>query len=359
MLFAALQLRAVEASDAQRVFRFPDYAGLRVVTTILGVSVIVAISQAAYRGDIATVVAAFGISKGIESLSDVIYGLWQQHEQMDLIAKSLIFRGLLALALSGVFFARFRCVGGAVCGMAAAWALVFVTYDIRHAILVASRAGELILPSFSVPRMKDLFRLSAPLGIVTMLVSLNINVPRYVISHVGGMRELGIFSAVGYILVSGNLVVNSLGQSATARLAAFFSGGRRNEFQSLSNRLIGFGAALGALGVLASLLAGRWILTLLYGREYGDHAQLLIWMMAAAGFAYMASFAGYSLTAARKFHVQMPLFAFVTLLTLGSCAVMVRANGVVGAAQALCAVGLAQLAATYWLLRRDRAVAAA
>jgi len=73
----------------------------------------------------------------------------------------------------------------------------------------------------------------------------------------------------------------------------------------------------------------------------------------------MASFAGYSLTAARKFRVQMPLFAFVTLLSLGSCAVMVRANGVVGAAQALCVVGLAQLVATYWLLRRERAAEAA
>ena len=354
MLFASLQLRAVEATDAQRLFGFSHYAGLRLLTTVAAISVILAISTVAYRGDIALVIAAFALSKGIESLSDVIYGLWQQQERMELIAKSLILRGLLALVLSGICFASFGTVWAAVCGIAAAWGVVFAVYDMPHAIPVAATTDESIVPSFSIASMKNLFRVSLPLGIVAMLVSLNINVPRYVIYHVEGVRELGIFSAVGYILVSGNLVVNSLGQSAIPRLAAYFSGGRLDGFRRLSNRLIYIGAALGALGVLASLFAGRWILTVLYGREYADHVHLLAWMMAAAGFTYMAAFAGYSLTAARKFRVQMPLFAFIALLTFGLCAVMVRTNGATGAAQAMCAAGFVQLMATNWLLRHDR-----
>jgi O-antigen/teichoic acid export membrane protein len=352
MLFASLQLRSVEATDAQGLFGFSDYASLRLLTTMAGIAVILAIGTVAYRGNIALVITAFGLSKGVESLSDVIYGLWQQQERMELIGKSLILRGSLALVLSWICFASFRTVWAAVFGIAAAWAVVFAVYDIPNAMQVAATTGESIVPSFSVTSMKELFRVSVPLGIVVMLASLNINVPRYVIYHVEGIRELGIFSAVGYILVSGNLVVNSLGQSATPRLAAYFSGGRLDEFRRLSNRLIYIGAAVGSLGVLASLFAGRWILTVLYGREYAGHVRLLTWMMGAAGFTYMASFAGYSLTAARKFRVQMPLFAFIMLLTLGLCAVMVRTNGATGAAQAVCAAGVVQLLVTIWLLRR-------
>ena len=199
MLFASLQLRAVEATDAQRLFGFSHYAGLRLLTTVAAISVILAISTVAYRGDIALVIAAFALSKGIESLSDVIYGLWQQQERMELIAKSLILRGLLALVLSGICFASFGTVWAAVCGIAAAWGVVFAVYDMPHAIPVAATTDESIVPSFSIASMKNLFRVSLPLGIVAMLVSLNINVPRYVIYHVEGVRELGIFSAVGYL----------------------------------------------------------------------------------------------------------------------------------------------------------------
>lgn len=353
MLLAGLQLSTVQATDAHRDLSFPHYMGLTIITTIAGVVVIIGISQVGYGGEMGLVIAAFGLSKGIESLSTLIYGLWLQQERMELIARSLIIRGLAALILSGILFVWLRTVWAAVCGIAVAWALVFVTHDLSYANTVVASIGESIFPSFNFSKMKGLFRLSIPLAIVTTLVSLNLTVPRYVIAHIRGIHELGIYTAVGYILVSGNLVVNSLGQSVTPRLAAFFSGERYKEFSRLTGRLIYIGAVLGVLGVLASFLMGRWALTLLYGREYGEHVRLLAWFMAAAGFSYMASFAWYSLTSARKFLVQVPLFAFVTLLTLVLCIVMVRANGLVGAAQALCAVRIVQLVATKWLLRRS------
>src|ERR1035437_5155132 len=94
MLFASLSLRAVQATDARTEFQFRDYAGLRILMTIIAACVIFGVSGALYRGETALTVAAFAVSKGIESLSDVIYGLWQQQERMDLIAKSLMLRGV-------------------------------------------------------------------------------------------------------------------------------------------------------------------------------------------------------------------------------------------------------------------------
>ena len=73
--------------------------------------------------------------------------------------------------------------------------------------------------------------------------------------------------------------------------------------------------------------------------------------MVAAAAGYMASFGGYSLTAARHFQVQIPLFSFITALTIVLCYVMVRAGGAVGAAKALAVVGFVQLAAIVAILR--------
>jgi O-antigen/teichoic acid export membrane protein len=350
MLFAGLSLRSVQATDARRLFDFADYAGMRALTTIAAVFLIFGISAVGYRGETALTIAAFALTKGVESLSDVVYGLWQQQERMDLVAQSLILRGLLSLVATAICFAVFHSVWIAVCGIAAAWALVFAAFDLRLAVRVAG-SWQSVLPRLSAPLMKQLVRLSLPLGIVTMLVSFNTNIPRYVISQMQGVRELGVFSALGYILIAGTVIVNALGQSATPRLALYASQGRNREFRTLSNRLLLIGTALGACGVLAALAFGRQIITLLYGRDYAQNSRLFLWLMIAAALSYMASFAGYSLTAARHFRVQMPLFGFITILTFVLCLVLVKADGPTGAAKALAVVGFFQLIATIGILR--------
>jgi O-antigen/teichoic acid export membrane protein len=355
MLFASLQLRAVQATDARLQFQFRDYAGLRILMTIMAACAIFGISGAFYRGETALTIAAFALSKGVECMSDTFYGLWQQQERMDLIAKSLMLRGVLALIAAAVCFAVFHTVWIAVCGMAVAWAVVFAAFDVRRGITVAREMGQTVMPRFSATRMKQLVRLSLPLGIVTMLLSLNINVPRYMISHFRSVRELGIFSALGYILMAGAMIVGALGQSATPRLALYASQGKTREFRGLSHRLLLIGMALGICGVLAALAFGRQIVTLIYGREYAQNGHLFLWLMVAAAAGYMASFGGYSLTAARHFQVQMPLFGFITALTLVLCYAMVKAGGAVGAAKALAVVGFVQLAATMAILRYKEA----
>ena len=355
MLFASLSLRAVQATDARVQFQFQDYAGLRILMTIIAVWVIFGVSGALYRGETALTIAALALSKGIESLSDVFYGLWQQQERMDLIAKSLMLRGVLALIAAAVCFAVFHTVWIAVCGMAVAWAGVFAAFDVPLGITVAREMNQTIMPRFSATRMKPLVRLSLPLGIVAMLLSLNANIPRYMISHFRSVRELGIFSALGYILMAGTMIVGALGQSATPRLALYASQGNTGKFRGLSYRLLLIGLTLGICGVLAALAFGRQIVTLIYGREYAQNGQLFLWLMVAAAAGYMASFGGYSLTAARHFQVQMPLFSFIAALTLVLCYVMVKAGGSVGAAKALAVAGFVQLAATMAILRYTEA----
>src|ERR1035437_6156089 len=327
MLFASLQLRAVQATDARLQFQFRDYAGLRILMTIMAACAIFGISGAFYRGETALTIAAFALSKGVECMSDTFYGLWQQQERMDLIAKSLMLRGVLALIAAAVCFAVFHTVWIAVFGMAVAWAVVFGAFDVRRGITVAREMGQTVIPRFSATRMKQLVRLSLPLGIVSMLLSLNANVPRYMISHFRSVRELGIFSALGYILMAGTMIVGALGQSAIPRLALYASQGKTREFRGLSHRLLLIGMTLGICGVLAALAFGRQILTLIYGREYAQNGHLFLWLTIAAAAGYMASFNGYSLTAARHFQIQMPVFSFITALTLVFCYVMVRAGG--------------------------------
>jgi O-antigen/teichoic acid export membrane protein len=355
-LLAGLQLRAVQATDARFQFHFGDHAALRLVTTCAAVLLLFTIAAAEYRGEMALTVVAFALSKGIESFSDIVYGFWQQRERMDLVARSLMLRGVLSLAALTACFAVLHSICIAVFGIAAAWGAVFVAFDIPQALRVAGGQRRALLPRFSKPTMVKLLRTSFPLGIALMLVSFNANVPRYMISSMRGMRELGIFSTLSYPLVAGTTIVNALGQSASPRLARYHSAGRHSEFYRLSSQLVMIGVALGLSGVSLALISGRQILAILYGPEYAEHGVLFAYLMIAAGVGYLGSFSGYSLIAASRFRVQVPLCVAISVITVASCAFFVKSDGATGAAWALAIAALVQFAASQVLLRqRDMA----
>ena len=64
-------------------------------------------------------------------------------------------------------------------------------------------------------------------------------------------------------------------------------------------KLIGIGALLGGVSVLASLVIGREVLIIFYQPEYAEHTDVFVWLMVAASMGYVSSILGYGMTAAR------------------------------------------------------------
>jgi len=355
IMFTNLQLRAVQATDARQEYLFGDYLALRLVTTALALLVIVGIVLGSgYRWETALVILAVGIAKAFESISDAFYGLLQQHERMDRIAKSMIIKGFLSLVALGVGVYLTGSVFWGAVGLIMAWALILVSYDIHSGALIlnpkpqpsglASNENDLkrvLRPRWKMRTLARLTWVALPLGLVMMLISLNANIPRYFIQRYLGERELGIFAALAYLQVAGTTVVGALGQSASPRLAKYYAAGNGPAFCTLLLKLAGIGVLLGGVGVLVTLVAGRELLTLLYRPEYAEY-ELLVWLMVAAGISYVASFLGYGMTAARHFRVQMPLFAVVTATTILAGLWLIPADGLRGAAIALMIAAVVQ-----------------
>jgi len=161
--------------------------------------------------------------------------------------------------------------------------------------------------------------LALPLGIVAMLVNLNVNMPRYFIQWKLGSRELGIYSALAFLMSAGNLLVSALAQAVFVPLARFFAEGRRRAFTLLLLKLLGIGTVLGAGGIVVAWIAGPKLLAIIYRPEYAAESRLLVWFMVVAWIGYLGQFMGSAMTSARLFVQQIPLFALGVLsITLGS-----------------------------------------
>src|SRR5262249_59044066 len=120
---------------------FGNYSGARLVTTLGALLVILGIALFSRWGSgISAVVFAIAASKAIDSFSDILYGLFQRHEAIDRIGKSMLLRGLLSLCAAAIavrFAASALAASLAVCAM---WVVILLQFDIANgAALLGSR----------------------------------------------------------------------------------------------------------------------------------------------------------------------------------------------------------------------------
>ena len=104
IMFANLQFRVVVATDAEQSYQFRDYLGVRLVLLPAAFLVVLVIAVLGYNREQTLAIGMFGLVRCVESFSDLFYGFAQKHERMDLVARSLLIRGLSALALFGGVF---------------------------------------------------------------------------------------------------------------------------------------------------------------------------------------------------------------------------------------------------------------
>src|SRR5206468_11167275 len=128
-------------------------------------------------------------------------------------SRSLMLTGSLSLAaLCGAMFFT-RSVVWAVVGLAVGRLLVLLTWDARLGFAGSQANARAVRLNWNSHDMLRLLRMALPLGIISMLSSLNSSVPRYFVEAHSGSAELGIFSAIASLISAGSLVVSAFGQS--------------------------------------------------------------------------------------------------------------------------------------------------
>ncbi len=345
IVFSNLQLRSIQATDTRQEYLFGDYLGLRLIATSLAIFSIIGIAaRAGYSQETTLVTIGIGCAKAVESISDVLSGLIQQHERMDRIAISSMIKGPLSLLLLSIGVYLTHSVLWGTLGLVVAGTIVLVGYDFPSgALMFADSVGsvgarwELLKPRWDWTKLSKLVWLALPLGISMMLISLNTNIPRYFIERYLGERELGFFAAIAYLMVAANMVVGALGQSATPRLAKYYAAGNMRGFATLLLKLVGIALMIGVVGILVVTIAGEQILTVLYRSEYAQpqYLDVFLLVMVTTAVANVSSFLGYAMTAMRYFSVQIPLFIAVTGGSACACFWLIPDLGLRGAAIAL------------------------
>lgn len=326
ILFSNMQMRNLIATDSTNEYEFSEYLGTRMLLLLFGLFVVffVAISGP-YTLTVSLVIILVGLSKVVESLSELTHGYFQKIERMDYAGRSLIIKALSSVIAFSLVFYLTNNLNYALIGLIITWILRLFLYDFKNTKKYVS-----ILPKIN--NTKKLIIFSIPLGFVSILNSLNTNIPRYFLEYFGGLEELGYFSAIAYLLVAGNLLIRPLSIVAAPRLANSFQKNNYIRYLKILGTLLVSALLAGIIILIIVYNFGELILTIIYDQSYAEYENVFRVIMFGSIISYLTTFINTAVVATRQFKLQ-PLINFITLIVgLIASILIIPIYGITGAA---------------------------
>lgn len=339
ILFTNLQLRTVQATSQNNEFHIGDYFGIRIATDFIFIIILfIYLILSNYDGFTNIIIILVGITKIIESLSDLLYGFFQQKERMELIAKSTIIRGVSSFIV--VFFSLYLTgdLSLALICMSLAWLLVFIFYDIKNLYKFSSS----LKPRFKISNI-NIVKLSLPLGLVVMIVSLNTNLPKILIEKLLNVEALGIFASISYLVFVGSKFIDSVGNALLPKLAKMYIAQNVKAFRKYLLILVGLSFMIGLILIIFSIIIGDFILYIIYGSVFSEYKNLLILIMIYGMFNYISYSLMVGLNSMRKFKIQPYLGIFWLIVSISTLSWLIPEYGLVGAAYSLIIYSLSRV----------------
>jgi O-antigen/teichoic acid export membrane protein len=351
--FASLDLGALQVTDAKNHYEFEDYLNLRLVTSCLALllSMIIPIFVG-YTWDTLIIIWLFAVGRTLDSVSSIMYGLIQKSEQMKTLAYLGSVKSLIAIALiGGVVYLTGDLV--LVLILLIVFRILYLFfYEVPYSLATINSPlsseinnsspqstqidwSKIITSKWHPQKLLKLAKLALPMGIVTLLISFNANVPRYLIEKYTGEASLGVFAVIASLMMIGDTVLNPLGASTIPRMSQYYAEGNFKKFWQILAKLIAIAFVLGAVIMTACFLFGQPFLEIIYRKEYGQYTQLLILLMLAGSIDDISSFIGQAITATRSFRIKMAVSATVVTISSLIALWLIPSQGLKGAAIAL------------------------
>jgi O-antigen/teichoic acid export membrane protein len=331
IILSQMQLRQLQVTDVAGEAGFGDYLWSRVAASMLAVLAILVIGQVAFSGPSRLIIWLVAAAKGFESVSDVFHGRLQRMERLDLVAVSMVARGVLSVAAVVALLSAGASLTSAVAAMAVVSIAVLLALDLPMQRLTAP-AEPLLAARARIARR--LLRTAFPLAVASGLISLSGNLPRYLLDALEGKEAVALFSVAAIPLVLVSQFSGAVAQAVLPRSATLFQTGHAEQFRRLAVLLTAVQVAFAAGCAILLSFIGEPLIVALFTPEYAAAAPLMVIMFAGAALGGFGAFGTLVLSAGRHFMAQLWNVVFMVVLQLVVCYALINRMGVAGAAWA-------------------------
>ncbi|WP_462417179.1 lipopolysaccharide biosynthesis protein [Kytococcus sp. Marseille-QA3725] len=335
-----LSMRVVALTDEDMDHRFPDYARLRLLCSVVGVGLVFLLALA--LGHLTLVVAMVAVAKALDAIGEVFYAWFQRQERFGPVALSQIANGFLTPLAVGAML-----LGGVPAQIAVSGSVAASFSALAWLLVLAQKQGlgPLTLHFWKASpatSWRGLLLVAAPAGIASAVTSFLANIPRYAIEDILGSEALAVYSAISYIQIAGLTVVGAVATVLLPRLVSLReSGGIRAVVRATSIWAAGL-LALTPVGAGVAWLLGAPVLRLLYEKDVFVDVPVLVWLVVSLGLAAVGWMFDLGLAARRLFRAQLYSTLLTVLVVVPLAWFLTARGGLTGAAVAAATAALVQ-----------------
>ena len=332
ILLINLNFTAIQSTNLQIQYGFLSFKMIRLLGNLsffIVFSAILIISS--YDFYVSIVLLLIALMKVVESVSDLYYGLFQYNERLDLVAKSVISRGIVGTLLFGVGYYYFCELYIAISFTLLYWFFNLLVFD--------SRKGTKLLKQMPKNRqpfsMWQLVKLGIPLGIAACIASFNVNIPRIFLENYLTFEDLGYFSAVFYLVLIMGKFMTSLTNTFLPRLARMYE---QHDFSSFTRILKIIILLLGVLYLIMMNITyffGSELLGIIYGAEYSNLNKLLMLIIFYGLLNYLGFVFETGLNAMKEYRFRLLNEVVVSSVIIIGCFYFIPHFSLIGAAVVL------------------------
>ena len=315
--------------SAAQIAMFPAMAGAFALAFFLG-----------GEGEALLIFLGVALIKGLESYSEVLYGIFRRKGQLARMGQSQVLKGVAG----GGLFASTVWLGGtpvvALFGFFAGALVVYVFFDRQ---CLRGMIGRVAGPwKESVSWYRRIVLSAFPLSVMALLTALASATPRYFIEAWEGREALGYFVVVSYFLMAMTTFGFVFSQAANPRLASAWRSDTR-QFWPLLIRysvLIVLACAT-AWGMI--FFVGEQLLVIVFGEEYGQSSTLLLLLLLSAVPLTLRDLLSTALVVIGEVRIQARMSIVALFVMLVGCVLLVPSYGVWGGGLAIVLSSLTSL----------------
>ena len=210
-MFFNMQLKWLIATENTH-YSFEEFLSVRISTSIIAVLLGIFIFIISSNTNLVYFFICISTFKFFESISEIPYGFFQRQEYFKLIFLFSIFKAVGIFLILSIDF-LFKLSSNIIFYIS-----ILYASSLFIEIYIVNRRSKIVLKNISTELILNKIKKSWKYGIVSFLISLKTNIPRYFLSVIG-LEKLAIFSSLNYLNYGSNFLFSSLGEVSNVRIS--------------------------------------------------------------------------------------------------------------------------------------------
>ena len=267
---AAYSIRAYQITDTAGKFSSSDYISHRLINcAITFIGILIFCMVKGYSPGEFWAIMAYLLFKVFEAISDVLHGIAQKNDRMDIIGKSFLMKGALTFIVFSVSYYLWESLLVSILGMVVVSGVVMILYDYKRAL----RFGKLTL---SINKAAYASLLIACFSLFIFGVSANL-IPAILRLYLEGLEGKEILGKYASIAIPATIIqvgINYLYAPLITMFTKFYNE-LDKRFYKLMFGIFALILAFGAVALVLAHLVGEQVLVMLFTPEIAEYSSIL------------------------------------------------------------------------------------